>query len=96
MEPIKAFIQKWRDKLAYMEFSDAFPQNKKCDVRDMRSVIFFIIIYLVALIVCALFFVVFGSIPFVGWLFRFIGVVVAIYAIVGMMHILLQYMKYNS
>ena len=57
MEPIKAFIQKWRDKLAYMEFSDLFPQNKKCDVRDIRSVIFFIGIYLVALIFCALFFV---------------------------------------
>ena len=96
MEPIKAFIQKWRDKLAYMEFSDLFPQNKKCDVRDIRSVIFFIGIYLVALIFCALFFVVLGAIPFIWWLFRFIGVVVGIYALVGMVHILLQYMKYNG
>jgi len=96
MEPIKAFIQKWRDKLAYMEFGDLFPQDRKCDTRDIRSVLFFIGIYLLALIICALLFVVLGAIPYVGWLFRVIAVPVAVYALAGMLHILLQYMKYNS
>lgn len=96
MEPIKEFIQKWRNKLAYMEFSDLFPQNRKCDIRDVRSVLFFVGIYLAGLIFCALFFVVLGAIPWVGWLFRMIGVLVGIYAIVGMMHILAQYMKFNG
>lgn len=96
MEPIRAFIQKWRDKLAYMEFGDLFPQNRKCDTRNIKSVLSFIGIYLGALIICALLFVVLGSIPYVGWLFRVIAVPVAIYAIAGMMHILLQYMKFNG
>ncbi|MBQ8967201.1 hypothetical protein [Ruminococcus sp.] len=96
MEPIKAFIQKWRDKLAYMEFGDLFPQNRKCDIRDVKSVLFFIGIYLGALIICALMFVILGATPWVGWLFRAVGSLVAIYAIVGMLHILAQYMKFNS
>ena len=96
MEPIKAFITKWRNKLAYMEFIDFFPQNKKCDTRDVRSVLFFVGIYLAALIFCALLFVIFGALPWVGWLFRGIGALVAIYAIVGMIHILFQYMKFNG
>ncbi|WP_295152944.1 hypothetical protein [uncultured Ruminococcus sp.] len=96
MEPIKAFIEKWRNKLAYMEFSDLFPLNRKCDIRDVKSVLFFVGAYLVALIFCALLFVVLGAIPYIGWLFRAIGVLVAIYAIVGMVHILGQYMKFNS
>ncbi len=96
MEPIKAFIQKWRDKLAYMEFSDLFPLNRKCDIRNVKSVLSFIVIYLIALVVCALLFVILGSIPYVGWLFIVIAVVVGIYAIVGMVHILAQFMKFNG
>lgn len=97
MEPIKEFIDKVRDKLAYMEFDDFFPQNKKCDTRDIRSVLFYTGIYVVALIFAALFIVLGTAIPvFIAWLLYLIGGVIGIYALVGMVHILMQFMKFGG
>ena len=96
MEPIKAFIQKAKDKLAYMEIGDLFPYNRKCDIRDKRSVLFFTGIYLGVLIVCALLFVLGTAISYIGWLLIFIGCVVGVYAVASMLHVLFQFMKYNS
>lgn len=100
MEPFKAFIQKWRDKLSYMEFIDFFPQNKKCDTRDVRSVVFFTGIYVGALIIASLIIILGTAIPsflaFFAWLMYLIGGAVALYAIVGMVHILLQFMRFGG
>lgn len=100
MEPFKDFIEKVRNKLAFMEFEDLFPQNRKCDTRDMRSVVFFTGIYVVALIVASLIIVLGTAIPaflaFFAWLLYIIGGAVALYALVGMIHILLQFMKFGG
>lgn len=97
MEPIKEFIGKVRDKLAYMEFEDLFPQNKKCDTRDIRSVLFYTGIYVAALIFAALFIVLGTAVhPLIAWLLYLIGGAVGIYSLVGMVHILLQFMRFNG
>ena len=97
MEPIKAFIQKAKDKLAYMEMSDLFPYNRKCDIRDKRSVLFFTGIYLGVLILCALLFVLGTTVPvYIGWLLILIGCVAGVYAVASMLHVLFQFMKYNG
>lgn len=90
----KFFADLW-DKVSMMERDDFFPVNKKADYFDVKSILTYAGIYVAVLIVCAMLFVLLGGIPFIGWLFKFIAIVVGIYAMVGMMLLVFEFMKNN-
>lgn len=95
MEDFKATIQKIKDKLAIMEFEDVFPLNRKCDIYNVKSVVQYALIYVGILIVAAVLWIILGAIPFVGWLFKFVGIVVAIYGVIGVGKLLFEFMRVN-
>ena len=81
------------DKLNIHSFEDVFPLNAISYTTE--NVVKSVGIYIAALVVCALLIIVLGGIPVLGVIIKIITTIAALYAVVGMVALLLQFMKYN-
>lgn len=95
LDRIKKFFKDLWDKVSIMERDDFFPVNKKADYYDIKSVLTYSGIYVGGLVVCAMFFVLLGGIPFIGWLFQVIAVIVGLYGVLGLSFLVFEFMKNN-
>lgn len=81
------------ERLSDFEFVDFFPLNQKS--KTTKNVLICTGIYLAAALVAGILIFLLGGIFILGAIVKFVGVIVAIYSIVGMVNALLNYMKYN-
>lgn len=87
------FIRTIMDKLSRYEFNDFFPLNNKTSTT--RNTLITVGVYIGILIVLGLILTLLGWVPVLGLILKILSTIVAIYCLVGIVAMLLTYMKYN-
>ncbi len=80
-------------KIKDLQMEDIFPLNR--NYYDVKDVLKSVGIYVGAILVLALLWIFLGRIFILGVIVKIIGVVCGLYAIIGMVALLLEFMKVN-
>lgn len=88
LEKVKEFFINFKDRLMVMDRYDYYPLNRKFSTYEKKNIAILLGIYLVALFLFLLCFIMLGGIAIAGVLFKIIGVVGCIYSLGGVIAVL--------
>lgn len=80
---IKEFIVNLKERIVVMNRYDYFPLNRLFSTYEIKNIAKLIGIYLGGFLLALVFFLLLGMVPFIGILFKIIGVLVGIYSLGG-------------